>query len=519
MTNAMGFGPPDGITTYFDMTAGKAWVSTADKWVELGAPPQVDPPPPVDPPPVDPPPTDPPPVPAAGLKARLLEDMTTGHEGNLDGVPDGWDWAHQPKHGGGWNDPGPEYQAAVVWGQVYSSNTPVEAVVEVGNLRLAFLSKATGQWSVVQHTKPAGGMGIDGGYYKSDFAGNESKPTQITPQGTLTGQPNPTWNLHFYPNARAPINNDDIAHVCMWYEARLTPGSDPRARYLAGAGGDYWQTLDSPYPSNTDIAIGKHRYLKVGVWTTLTAHTMSAQDLNTLPLPPVTLAGGATPPPTPDPPPARAKWQLPVGRPARVMAVGDSITAMMAEDPRGLATLASQLPFPIELVGSQQADGGIRHEGHGAWCADNTGGRCQHQNFFQADGVLQHIAEWVNASKPDIVIMNIGTNDAFVRSPYTPQQIAEAVGTVVDAVHLADPKVMVCVSQLTWHNADANPLISAVVTGRFRAGRNVRMFDQFRGFEGGDWASPGDVHPSPSGVQKMVAATAAALTVLASESR
>jgi hypothetical protein len=497
MSNAMGFGPPDGITVYFDMQSGKLWTSTADEWVEVGTP--------VDPPPVDPPP--PPPV----LRGRLLADMTETHEGNLDGVPDGWDWAHNPKHGGGWNDPPAEYTAAVVWGQVYSSNTPVEATVEVGNLRLAFLSKSTGRWSVVQHTKPDGAMGIDGGYYKSDFAGNESRPIETTPQGTLIGTPNPAWNMHMYPNARARINNDDIAHVCMWYDARLATGSDPRARYLAGAGGDYWVSESSPYPSNTDIAIGKHRFLKPGVWTTLTAHTMSAHDLDTLPLPPVVLAGaGAV-----NPPPPPSGWKLPDGRPARVMFVGDSITVMMAEDPMGIAVLGSQLPFPVELVGSQTSRG-IRHEGHGAWCASNEGGRCLHQNFFQADGVLQHVAEWVNASRPDIIVMNIGTNDAFVRNPYTPQQIAEAIGTVVDAVHLADPKVMVCVSQLTWHNADANPLISAVVNGRSRAGRNVRVFDQFRGFEGGDWSSPGDVHPSPSGIQKMVAATAAALTVLAS---
>jgi hypothetical protein len=197
------------------------------------------------------------------------------------------------------------------------------------------------------------------------------------------------------------------------------------------------------------------------------------------------------------------------------MFVGDSITVMMAEDPMGIAVLGSHLPFPVELVGSQTS-GGVRHDGHGAWCADDTNGRCTHTNGYHAGGVLQNIASWVNAARPDIMVLNVGQNDFYVRNPSTPVQVAEAVGTIIDAAHLANPDAMICVTQFGFHNAAANPLLSAVVTGRSKAGRNVRLFDAYRGFGDADWAGPGNIHPSPSGIQKMVAATAAALTVLAS---
>lgn len=513
MTNFVGFGTPNASSSvYFDLDTGALWRLGPNGWVEQGT---ATPPPPVEPPPPPVPPPPPPPV-AAVLRGRLLQDMTTAHEGNLDGVPDGWDWAHQPKHGGGWNNPGPEYQAAVCWGQIYSSNTPVRASVEIANLKMAVLSRRTRTWTVVQSTRPQGGLGIDGGYWRSDFAGNTSEPgIETTPTGSIVGSPDPGFNMHFYASQRTPIDNEDIAGVCIWLDARLIPGSDPAARYLAGAGGDYWQTMDSPFPSNTDIAIGKHRYLKVGEWTTVTAHTLSAQDLDDYPLPPVTLAGGGVTPPPVVTPPVTGAWKLPTTRPVKVMAMGDSITVMQVEDPMGWATMPSRLPYPIELVGGVVTNG-LRHEGHGAWCADDTGDRCTHVNGYRAGGFVQSAGAWVSVHTPDVVILEAGVNDFYVRSGYTNAQVAEAVGRVIDVIHQANPDCLVAVSLFGRDNTATNPLIEAQVNVRANAGRPVRYFDPWRGFGDGDYQGQGNVHPAPSGVVKMVASTAAALTALAS---
>lgn len=468
---------------------------------------------------VDPPP---PPTPT-GLRARLVEDMGTGHEGNLDGVPDGWDWAHQPKHGGGWNDPSAEYNAAVAWGQVYSSQTPVAAVVEVGNIRMAILSKSSRQWTIVQESKPAGPLGIDGGYYRSDFGGNESQPgAQSTASGTLTGTPNPDWNLHFYPSQRVSINNPDIAGVCMWYDARLVPGSDARARYLAGAGGDYWMDLGNPFPGNTDIAIGKHRYLKVETWTTLTAHTLSAQDMVDYPLPPVVLAGGSAPTdPTPPPvtPPPTGVWAKPAG-PAKVMWMGDSITASQAEDPGGIVTLPQRFAaagVQIQLVGSITAQNGVKHEGRGAWCADDTGNRCTHTNGFHAGGLIQNAGGWVTAHKPDIVVLNIGSNDRYVQAGFNDPQIVEAIGKVLDVITAANPKTLVMVTGLkSWSevaaggtdNKELNRLLAAMVATRRAAGKFVAYFDAYKTVTvGTDFTGQYSIHPSSAGVSKMASGT------------
>lgn len=473
------------------------------------------------------PPIDPPVPPSAGtLKARLFEDMNTGHEGNLDGVPDGWDWAHNPKHGGGWNNPSDEYGAAVVWGQIYSSATPVEAVVEVSNLKFAILYRSTMRWEVLQSTKADGDLGIDGGYYDSAFTGNTSKPgAGKTATGAVTGTPNPAWNLHIYPDRRTLINNPDIAAVCCWMEARLAPGSDPRARYLAGAGGDFWKDLGNPFPGNTDIAIGKHRYLKPGEWTTVTAHTLSASELDTFPLPPVVLVGSGTvtPPPVEPPPvvpPIVGTWARPRNRVTRVMFMGDSITRMQADSAQGLASLASKLNFGIELVGTEVSNG-IRHEGRGAWCLDDTNGRCLHSSGFHAGGMIQNANGWVTTHTPDVVVLNAGSNDRYVVAGFNDQQVAQAVGQVIDVIHAARPSTLVMVTglkaggEVSPHggsdNATLNPLIQAKAAVR----ANTMYFDAYKAFSSSaDFIGEWDIHPSEQGITKMITAVADVLKAL-----
>lgn len=508
MTNLAGAGPPTGLnintgSVYTDLTNGQRWAGTGSSWrLEGAAPPSpVDPPPP----PVEPPP----PTPThTGLRAFLTSEMTNPHHGPLDGVPPGYDWATGPRLGGGNNRGG--NQASTAWAQVYTSGGQSGGTVEIANLTLATLTN--GRWAIIQRTKPAGSGDNGGGYFIADFAGNATAPGREPrggPGGTIVGEPVFGWNLHTWGSPRSTLPEQFDA-ICAWFDARLL---SPGGRFLAGAGGDYYVGLETNPPQG-DWAIGRLSEL-TPAWSTHCCHTMTAAQIANGPLPPIVIAGGAVTPP-PVVPPTTGAWKLPTGRPVKVMFAGDSITRMMAEDPMGLATLAGQLPFDVELVGSETTGTGLRHEGRGAWCADDTGGRCQHTNGYHAGGVLQNIAGWVTASRPDIIVLNVGQNDRYVRAPLDAAQTAAAIGRVIDAVHNTSPWTMVVVTTFGHHNADVNPLIEQQTIERGSLGRPVRFFDMYRGWLAGDWAGPNDIHPSPSGVVKMVAATAAALTVLAS---
>jgi lysophospholipase L1-like esterase len=470
---------------------------------------------------------------ATSVKQQLKDDMRLPHVGNLDGVPDFYDWAHNPRVGMG-NDGAASsgFNAATAWGQIYSSyggsNDPApNTFVQVANLGLAVLSKS-GTWSIIQRTILEGDRGIDAGYFTSDFQGNVTSP-EDPPQladGTRIGHPNIKYNLHFFPQGRVPINNNDIAGIIAWFDARLVlrnaSGPDDRAnaRYLAGAGGDYWATLDSPWPSNGDFAIGRHRFV-TNDWQTFTAHTLTdAQiDANPPPIPNFKITGQTTTPPT------SSSWTTPTGRAIRVMPVGDSITGFMGESSAGYTTLANRLsPTQVVSVGGQTGFNGVKHNGIGAWCVDDTNGRCTHTNGYHAGGVIQNIASWLASYTPDVVVLNIGTNDRFVVDDWNDNQIAAGIGQVIDLVRQNRPSCWVLVTGLRYldevggysGNANLNNLIQTTVNQKAAAGAFCSYFDQYAQVNNAcDFRDCSDyVHPSDQGVAKMMNATEAALEAL-----
>lgn len=477
---------------------------------------------------------------AQTLKQQLKDDKSLPHEGALDGVPSFYDWAAGPRVGAGNNPASSGYNAATAWGEIYSSyggtNNPApNTLVQVANLRLAILSRATGQWTIVQACKSEGGTGLDAGYFQADFQGNVQSPNDpITlSDGTRAGAPNIKFNMHFFPQGRVGINNNDIAGICAWFDARLilanANGTDDRdaARMLAGAGGDYWATLTSGWPSNSDFAIGRHRWVRKE-WQTYTAHTLTDAQIDANPPPIATFktlstggGGGGT-----VTPPSTTGWKTPTGRAIRLMPVGDSITAMQGESSAGFTTLPGKITGrQLVTVGSQSGYNGAAHEGHGAWCADDASGRCTHTNGFHAGGIIQNIAGWLTTYTPDVVTLNIGTNDRFVQNGWNDTQIVTAIGRILDIAKATRPSCFILCTGLRYlsevpggysDNAAFNTQLEALCTTRAAAGDAVGYFNAYSGFSSSaDFDGGSDyVHPSDQGVAKMMTATAAALNAL-----
>lgn len=482
------------------------------------------------------PPPNPTPTTLTDLQSLLTNDMTLPHQGPLDGVPSYYDWAPGPRIGMGNDTQG--MTAATAWGEVYSSNNPsTNTLVEVRNLSMAYLNKQTGVWTVLQQCVTAGPTGMDAGYFQADFQGNVTSPNQPVTLGggTRAAAPNAAFNFHFFPQGRVSITPSAIGAIVAWFEARLIladgGGVDDRAsaRFLAGAGGDYWQNLTNPWNgagSNGDFAIGRHRWV-TNEWQTFTAHTMTAQQIADNP-PPITLAsnggtsaggggngsGSGT----------TTGWLKPTGRNIRVMPLGDSITGYMGEDSTGWITMPARfttIGYPIQTVGSQTAPNGTIHEGHGAWCADDTGDRCTHTNGYNAGGILQNITSWLGTYTPDVVVLNIGTNDRAVNSPYTDAQTVAAIGSILDTIKSVRPSVATLVSKLRYEgelggytvNGTFNSLLEQLLTQKRAAGHLAWVIDMYQYFSvSGDYRDY--VHQSEQGTGKMMNAIFDALKSL-----
>ena len=465
-----------------------------------------------------------PPTSQSDLQSLLTNDMTLPHEGPLDGVPSYYDWAPGPRLGMGNNTQG--MTAATAWGEVFSSNNPAtNTLVQVRNLSLALLNKQTGQWTVLQTTVTAGALGMDAGYFQADFQGNVVSPAQpiTNPDGTRSAAPNSAFNFHFFPQGRVSIDPNAIGAIVAWFDARLVlanqNGVDDRAsaRFLAGAGGDYWANLTAPWPNNGDFAIGRHRFV-TNEWQTFTAHTLTAQQIADNP-PPITLAsnggttsggggsgaGEATP----------GTWTKPTGRAIKIMPLGDSIIGFTGDDSTGWSTMTTRFAnvgYGVELVGSQSGHNSVAHEGHGAWCADDVGDRCTHSNGFNAGGIIQSLPGWLAADTPDVIVLNIGTNDRFVTSPYTDAQVVAAIISIIDIVKTVQPSCAVLVSKLRYSselatygsNGTFNSLLeTAVNQKRASAVFPCYVFNMYQTFSvAGDYRDL--VHQSVQGTGKMM---------------
>ena len=234
----------------------------------------------------------------------IYNDQIAPHDADWHGWPYGY---NEPRIGEGNVPPstnGVKWKAAVPWGVGYidkAGDPSTNCRVNLRNMQLWFLSKATGQWSQLIHTN-----NIDGDSYYEDFRDDFSKPSDVRTEsdGTVSyghvGKG--AWagfNIHFFPTNRVQFNPNDVGGWLSTFEARLIKdnptGVDDRniAKILCQCGADYWQTLTSSMPAGQtyEPAIGGGRFKYVNSnWRTFLMTTCTLQQLQNFP-PPIDLSG------------------------------------------------------------------------------------------------------------------------------------------------------------------------------------------------------------------------------------
>jgi lysophospholipase L1-like esterase len=124
----------------------------------------------------------------------------------------------------------------------------------------------------------------------------------------------------------------------------------------------------------------------------------------------------------------------------RIMPLGDSITAgVNSPTGDGYRDELYQFLVPVQqlyrtdYVGSQTSGTGAdrNHEGHSGW---------------RIDQLMPLVPGWMATYQPDIVLLDIGTNDA--RQGATADVMAQRMGGLLDAVLAAAPSVRIVVGDL-----------------------------------------------------------------------
>jgi lysophospholipase L1-like esterase len=195
----------------------------------------------------------------------------------------------------------------------------------------------------------------------------------------------------------------------------------------------------------------------------------------------------------------------PAAASARVMALGDSITAAPG---CWRAYLWQQLQAAgytgVDFVGTMRGDGcgftyDDNHEGHSGYLA--TGIASQNQ-----------LPPWLAASSPDIVIMHLGTNDSW--GGQTPvSTILGAYTTLVGQMRANNPRMKIIVAQILPMGGSActactqavinlNAAIPNWATGLSTTQSPIVVVDQWTGFSVSSDTGDG-VHPNDSGFRKM----------------
>jgi hypothetical protein len=225
---------------------------------------------------------------------EIIGDMTLPHMAVPRGVGEAVDWRLKPRAAMGEN-PG-EWTGFIMWGQLYAA----EGVGEIPGVRVeirhpqAWLkSKATGKWTLAQHT-----VRPEGAWYEESFADDKSKTSDAKTEesGGLSMTVTPGYNYHFWPESgRMLIDPKDMGGAYTAVQARLVlePGADPQRlkdaqkKLMMSVGADYWKSLDAQWDqwkTNGDLAIARFRFV-TPEWQWFHMCTRPAEDIRRDPPP------------------------------------------------------------------------------------------------------------------------------------------------------------------------------------------------------------------------------------------
>ena len=220
--------------------------------------------------------------------------------------------------------------------------------------------------------------------------------------------------------------------------------------------------------------------------------------------PPPTTPPPTTPPPTTPPPTTPPPTTPPPAVVAKIMPLGDSITASSVGLPSYryfLWHLAVNKGYRVNFVGSLRgvlrgppanADFDMDHEGHGG---------------FSADQLLPGINQWATAASPDIVLLHIGHNDLHEGQSVT--STVEDIGSIIDKLRAVNPKIRILLAQLIASSDPSHkgiPALNAQLPALVAAKNSVKspivLVDQFTGFDPTTMTTEG-VHPNAIGESRM----------------
>jgi mannan endo-1,4-beta-mannosidase len=191
--------------------------------------------------------------------------------------------------------------------------------------------------------------------------------------------------------------------------------------------------------------------------------------------------------------------------PTRIMALGDSITGSPG---CWRALLWKHLQDTghagVDFVGTLPAQG----------CGFTYDGENEGHGGFLATGIVRdnQLPGWLSASRPDIVLMHLGTNDVWNNLPAS--TILDAYTTLLGQMRASNPATKLVVAEIIPMNpancaacaqrvVDLNAAIPGWAQAHSTAASPITVVDQWTGFDTAADTTDG-VHPnSTTGIQKM----------------
>ncbi len=202
---------------------------------------------------------------------------------------------------------------------------------------------------------------------------------------------------------------------------------------------------------------------------------------------------------------AVAEPSVSAAAPVRIMPLGDSITAGPGCWRALLWDRLQRTGFTnIDFVGTQPGGG----------CSVPFDGDSEGHGGFSATGIADQnqLPPWLAATRPDIVLMHLGTNDLWGGTIGT-SAILAAYSKLVDQMRASNPAMKVLVAQIIPMEPPGcascpqgvvalNNAIPAWAAGKTTAQSPITVVDQWTGFTAATDTNDG-VHPIDSGFQKM----------------
>jgi acyl-CoA thioesterase-1 len=201
----------------------------------------------------------------------------------------------------------------------------------------------------------------------------------------------------------------------------------------------------------------------------------------------------------------------------RIMPLGDSITQGSARRDsyrRPLWKMLTEAGFKVNFVGTMKknwphnspphTDFDMNHEGHWGW---------------RTDEVLALVSKWAKNTRPDIVLIHLGSNDVFQRQ--NNEQTVQELKEIIIALRENNPGVKILLAQIIPVRGEAaralisklNQLLPDMAQSLSTTESPVHIVDLYTGFDPRADTYDG-VHPNDSGIQKMAHKWYQALTTI-----